>query len=112
MRFGLRSLQACILLTSAAFAAFATPSNAGAGASAVQAAVAPAAQAGEKPVQEAMAPGGKTAHPPATGAVNTLAPVKRPPAAPSTNLAAPQSNAFFTVMPCRVFDTRLPADAP
>ncbi len=115
MRFEIRSLQACVLLTAAALAALATPANAAAGSSAVQEAVAPAAQAGEKPVQEAVAPAapatGAAAKPAHQTAVGAHAPVQRPPATPSASLNPPP-NAFFTVMPCRVFDTRLPADAP
>jgi methionine-rich copper-binding protein CopC len=110
MRFGLRSLQACVLLASAAVAAFAdTPSSAAAGSGAAQEAVAPAGQAGEKTVQEAVALDGKTAHSTAIGA---LAPVKRPPVTPSVNVNPPPPTAFFTVTQCRVFDTRLPANAP
>jgi hypothetical protein len=108
MRFGLRSLQACVLLASAAVAAFAdTPSRSaasGPGAVQGQEAVAPAADATGKtghatPVAPARRPpSGKTGHP------RAHAPGKRQPAGPS-------SNAYFTVTPCRVFDTRA-ADAP
>jgi hypothetical protein len=131
MRFGIRSLQACVLLASAAAAAFAAPpSSAAAGSGAAQQAVAPSGPAGEQGVQGAVAPGGKTARSinslapavsagktasspatPAIGVLNLLAPVQQPPVAPSSNLGPPPT-AFFTIVPCRVFDTRLPADAP
>src|ERR1700726_3661986 len=108
MRFGLRSLQACVLLASAAVAAFAdTPSRSAASRPAAvpeQEAVGAAAHAIGKPAHARPVaparrpPSGNTGHPTA------LAPVKRQPAGPS-------SNAYFTVTPCRVFDTRA-ADAP
>ena len=94
MRFGLRYLQACVLLASAAAAAFAAaPASAAAGSSTAQEVVAPAGQAG-----------GKTAH--------ATASVKRRHAAPSVSANTPPPNAFFTITLCRVFDTRLPANAP
>src|SRR5258708_6415006 len=113
MRVGLRSLQACVLLASAAVAAFADtpPSSApvATGSGAVQEALAPAGQAGEKTVQgrKAVAPGAHTSGKPA---VNARHPVKRPRAAPS--VVNPPPDAYFTVTQCRVFDTRLPANAP
>jgi hypothetical protein len=125
MRFGLRSLQVCVLLASAAAALAATPSSA-AVAGAVQEAAAPAAQAGEKvvqeaggkAVQEAVAPAphsnaatGNNTKPAHQSAIGAPPPVKRPPIAPSI-VNPPPPTSYFKVTQCRVFDTRLPANAP
>jgi uncharacterized protein YodC (DUF2158 family) len=88
MRSGLRSLQACVLLALSAFAA--TPSLAAASDfRAVTALLAPTAQRA-----------GKAAHAAA-----------KPPAARRTVPSNPAFS-YFTLPPCRVFDSRLPADAP
>ena len=115
MRFGHRSLVAFVLSVSAAAAAFAaTPASAAAGSGATQEVAAPARQSGSQGVQEAVVPGGtivRSPVAPAIGAVEGLALVTRPPVAPASN-PGPPPTAFFTIAPCRVFDSRLPADAP
>src|SRR5579862_7026755 len=123
MRFGLRFLVAFVLSASAAAAAFAAaPASAAAGAGAVQDALAPArasgpaGPAGEQTVPAVVAPtarahgaDAKTGHQVPDGA---RARIGRPPVTPSVSPGTPPPNAFFTVAPCRVFDTRLAADAP
>ncbi|HXO25813.1 MAG TPA: Ig-like domain-containing protein [Thermoanaerobaculia bacterium] len=90
-------------MAAAAFAA--APASGAAGSGAAQEVV---AQADVRTTQEAVAPagqaGGKTA--PATASV------KRRHAAPRVSANTPPPDAFFTITQCRVFDTRLPANAP
>src|ERR1700688_2973938 len=127
MRFGLRSLQASVLLAAAAVVALAaTPSSATAGDfRAVQGAVAPAARANDEtahlPAAEAIAPapatrppGGKSGHLTAIPAIPAV-PGGGPPPHPKPPPAAPSvvsTNSYFTLLQCRLFDSRQPADAP